>query len=253
VFEDDFETIFQRVKHQLSKPYYCSKHTKQNCARILSGRVSLLLTLFFLRHKSHYRVIAEIFNVHHSTVCHTIYHVIPTLACSINTIKWPHNWNVDVFPVGIGGSQFAIDATAHYRNRVHPGQWLWYRGDKHAHFMAAQLVVALNGQILSVWFSKGHNNDQGLFNITFKETLEQSNVIGLGDRGYTHSLIVSPDDVEQKLQVIQSGQRAVVEIVIGMVKIWQFAAEKVSQPPELQVLGLKVIYELTNMLLMQFP
>jgi len=249
LYEDDFETIFQRLQPQLARPYYGG----QTCTRVLSGRVSLLLTLFFLRNKPRYKVVASMFGVHRSTVSRVLYHTIPLLATSIRTIKWPHSWDVNVYPVGIEGSQFAIDGTAHYRNRVHPGQRVWYRGDKKCHFMAAQVVVALNGEILAVHLAKGHNNDQGLFNITVRKIIEQDNVVGLADRGYTHNLLVSPDDVESSLRVLQSGTRTIVEIVIGMAKVWEYAAGRVSHPPELQALGLRVIYELTNMLLLQFP
>jgi len=228
------------------------KPTRQkNTRQILSGCTSLLLALTFLRHRPHYQILGQIFGVSNSTVQQELIQVLPLLASSLNSIRWLLGW--DPLPIGIEGSQFVVDATAHYRNCVHPGQRHWYRGDKKCHFMAVQIVVALNGTILSVHFLKGHNNDQGVFNITVHQNIEHDNVVGLGDRGYTHCLLVTPDDLPQELQHLQAAQWTVVEIVFGMVKIWEFAAGKVTQSPELQVLGLKIIYELTNMLLLQFP
>jgi len=252
VFEDDFENTYQSVANRLVQPRSPLQISRQKpTSRILSGRTSLLLVLTFLRQKPHYRLLGRIFGISNSTVHRELVHALPILASSLTSIRWPRSW--DSLPVGIEGSQFAVDATAHYRNRVHPGQRLWYRGDKKGHFMAVQIVVALNGTILSVHFLKGHNNDQGVFNLTVREKIENDNVVGIGDRGYTHFLLVTPDDLPKYLQHLQAAQRTVVEIVFGMVKIWQFAAEKVTQAPELQVLGLKIIYELTNMLLLQFP
>ena len=45
VFEDDFENLYQNVKVRLAK---ARQFHQRNCTRILSGRVSLLLTLYFL-------------------------------------------------------------------------------------------------------------------------------------------------------------------------------------------------------------
>jgi len=250
LYEDDFENVFVNRKNHFLTSYSLQQRSGK---RILSPRVSLLLTLVFLRHKPRYKVLSSLFGVHPSTVSRVIYHTIPILASSLRTISWPSDWNVNLYPVGFNGAQFAIDGTVHYRNRIHPGQRMWYRGDKRAHFMGAQVVVAMNGQILNVQFAKGHNNDQGVFNMTLKDIIETDNVLGLADRGYTHFLLITPDDVDQKLRVLQSGQRTLVEIVIGMVKVWQFAAGHVTHPPEFQALGLLVCYELTNMLLMQFP
>lgn len=173
----------------------------------------------------------------------------PILASSIRRINWPSDWSK--IPVGVGGAQFAIDCTAHYRNRVHPGQHLWYRGDKRAHFMSAQVVITLTGEIISVHFVAGHNNDQGVFNITLKERIEQLNIMGITDRGYSHFLLISANDLPLDLQATQAAQRAMNEIVIGLSKLWEYAAGKVAHPPEMQALGLRIIYEITNLRLKQ--
>ncbi len=52
---------------------------------------------------------------------------------------------------------------------------------------AAQLFVALAGQMLSVHLGMGHNNDQGLLNLTgFAQWLYTTGYRVLTDRGYSH-------------------------------------------------------------------
>ncbi len=74
---------------------------------------------------------------------------------------------------------------------------MYYRGDKHAHFLTAQVVVSLRGLIYFVVFAYGHNNDQGVFNHTWAEMVHQLNIVGLGDRGYSHPNLLTPDDIPQ--------------------------------------------------------
>jgi len=246
LFEDDFEGIHTQVEKQLTT-FGKSRTTKH----ILTSREMVFLTFFYLRHKPRYNVVADKFHISKATVHRVLYHTIPFLATSIKSIKWPDDWTQ--IAIGFNGAQFAVDGTAHYRDRVHPGQRLWYRGDKRSHFMGAQIVVTLTGRILSVHFLTGHNNDQGMFNRTIKSRVELENIIGLGDRGYSHALLVTPDDVDCSLQHLQAAFRAIVEIIVGMVKNWEYAAGKVSHPPEIQALGLKVVYEVTDMIVKQFP
>ena len=90
-----------------------------------------------------------------------------------------------------------IDCTSHVRDRVHPGQELYYRGDKHCHFLTAQVLTNVVGIILCVVIALGHNNDQGVWNKTVKQNIEDANIVGLGDRGYTHSHILSPSKIPE--------------------------------------------------------
>src|SRR5688500_18935190 len=107
--------------------------------------------------------------------------------------------------------------------------------------MATQCAVAFNCRLLSVVFPKGHNNDQDLFKMTLRKVIEKDNVVGLGDRRYTHPLVISPDDVEPALQVVQASERAIVEKVFPRVNKWKFACGKVRQIPEPQSICLKII------------
>ena len=57
----------------------------------------------------------------------------------------------------------SIDGTCHDRERIHPRQGDWYRGDKHRHFALAQVVSHHSGLLLDVELYQGHNNDQGIY------------------------------------------------------------------------------------------
>ena len=54
-----------------------------------------------------------------------------------------------------------VDGSTHYRDCVHPRQADWYRGDKHRHFILAQVVSMLCGLFTQVDLFQGLNNDQG--------------------------------------------------------------------------------------------
>ena len=84
--------------------------------------------------------IAIRFHVSRSFISRDRRHIIPILFTSIGVIKFfkpnifgwlVHSWQEHLV-VG------AIDGTCHFRERVHPGQSNWYRGDKHRHFALAQ-------------------------------------------------------------------------------------------------------------------
>jgi hypothetical protein len=49
----------------------------------------------------------------------------------------------------------AIDCAPHYRNRVHPFNCEYYRGDHRAHFLTAQLVCSLHGELWDLKIGNG--------------------------------------------------------------------------------------------------
>lgn len=65
--------------------------------------------------------------------------------------------------VGFCGSQFLLDCSSHFRNRVHPSQQLYYRGDVGCHQLSAQVATDIKGIPIRVDICLGHNNDKGLF------------------------------------------------------------------------------------------
>lgn len=103
----------------------------------LSPRYRLVVVLYWLRHYPSYRQTGILFHISQSSVQREVVFLLPVLSAALQfEIKMP-DWQ-DVEP-GFAGAQFAIDCTPHFRNRVHPCQHLYYRGDKHAHFLTAQV------------------------------------------------------------------------------------------------------------------
>jgi len=78
--------------------------------------------------------------------------------CVLSNDYYPHY----IFE-GVSG---AIDGTCHFRNRIHPRSGDLYRGDKHAHFVGAQVVCGLDGKYFRVILTLGHNNDSGALKLT---------------------------------------------------------------------------------------
>jgi hypothetical protein len=149
----------------------------------------------------------------------------------------------------------AIDCGSHFRCRVHPRQADWYRYDKAGFFITAQVIVDLSGRILRVDLGMGHNNDQGMFNMTeIANILEEHNIKILADGGYSHYLLVKPDDDKPAAwNNKQKSLRSCVETVIGMSKHWEFANSKVRVNPELHGIGLMLIYNLVAMRMKEYP
>lgn len=158
LFEDDFETLYERCEAKLSQPRFGST---RSIKRVLSPRVRLLMTLQFLRENLKFKILADLYNVSPATAKREVLSTIPILYCNIpQSIAWPTNFSKDPF-YDIAG---AIDATPHLRNRVHPGSLEYYRGDIKDYFLNAQIVVSLTGELWHVVFRNGHHNDQSVFN-----------------------------------------------------------------------------------------
>lgn len=205
-----------------------------------------MLYLKWLRNYTSIFDLSLIFNVSASTIRNIINQVLPILYKYIPSTKWPTS-----FEFGFNGTVGAIDCTSHFRNRIHPGQALLYRGDKHAHFITAQVVCSLEGNIWSVHLCYGHNNDKGVFNLTnVKSRISHLNVELLADRGYNYSHLVTPLDGDDYWRTEHARHRSIVEIVIGYVKNWKFTSSKVTQELKLHLMGLMVVYKIANLSLL---
>ncbi len=116
------------------------------------------------------------------------------------------------------------------------------------------------GLIYSVVIALGHNNDQGLFNQTFSDYIQQHNITGLSDRGYVHQNLATPSmqptesDIDPEAWSKEhSRHRYPVEVTNAFIKNWQFTAIRVKQRPEIQAIALMTIYGLTNLLTKTYP
>lgn len=162
--------------------------------------------------------------------------------------------------MGFAGSQFLIDCSPQFRDRVHPGQELYYRGDKHAHFLTAQVTNSVTGFLIHLSIALGHNNDQGVFNSTIRKVVELFNLVGLADRAYHHQNLVTPT-TQPNVSAVDpeewskrhAAHRSKVENLNSLIKNWGFAAYRVHQEPEVQALALLCVYGLTNVMIKTYP
>jgi hypothetical protein len=211
----------------------------------------------FLHHSSNTAVVSMLFDVSEATVRRIVGTTIPLLYNVLREaklIEYP-DWSTIV--PGFAGSLFNIDCTSHFRRRVHPGQHLYYRGDKHAHFLTAQVMVSLTGVLYDVQIALGHNNDKGVFNLTVRDYLEQENLTGLADRGYSHPLLVRPDNTDiaeclgfptvEAYGSSHAAARSPAEIINSSTKSWAFASQVCGTSPEFQAFGLMTVYYLVAM------
>lgn len=248
LFYDQFLAVLERTKGGLLQARTGQKATVVS----LTCDARLLLLLNFLREGGTYRRVAKRFNVSKSFVCREVHHGGPVLCASLSVISWPLHW---IQYVDFENVSAAIDGTPHFRVRTHPRQADFYRGDKHAFFWNAQVVVSIDGDILNVQLLMGHNNDQGSFNQTaMAELLERLQLLWLADKGYHHHRLVKPNDAKSATwNNRQKGLRSIVEVVIGLVKNFVFAAQTVRLSPELHACLLIAIYELTQLVLREYP
>lgn len=254
MFEDDFEQLFQTMKEGVQTARKKGTNSKL-VMTVLSPRARLLMVLHWLRTNMHAKELGNIYKIHKSTVTREIKHIIPKLYLALQPLKlirFPEKWAPSAFESVVG----AIDCGSHYRNRVHPRQADYYRGDKHAHFLTAQVITALDGTILSVVLGLGHNNDSGMFVLSgTKEFLSNHGIKLVADRGYSHVCLVTPDDLfhDKKWNNVQKSLRSVVEVVIGLAKNWGTAAQRFRMNPEIHELVLIIVYTLVQLNLLSYP
>eukprot|EP01117_Protostelium_nocturnum_P000314 TRINITY_DN1037_c0_g1_i3.p1 TRINITY_DN1037_c0_g1~~TRINITY_DN1037_c0_g1_i3.p1 ORF type:complete len:242 (-),score=4.79 TRINITY_DN1037_c0_g1_i3:11-736(-) len=220
--------------------------------RKLTARSRLALVLEFLRRHPPQSLLAQRYGISQSTVSRELHHSIPILYIYCRFINWPERPITESWCNAIG----AIDCTSHFRCRVHPGQALYYRGDKHGHFITAQVICSLRGEIWSICLGLGHNNDQGFLKLSKKDKhLILHDMILLGDGGYrgNTNIITPDDDKDLRWNYEQMANRAVVEVINSLVKNWKSAELKFSMSPEMQEMTLMVCYNLVAKHLHMFP
>jgi len=207
---------------------------------------------------------SSLFQVSDSTARRIVHTLMPYVFESLSKrslISWPtKHW--DRVSVGFCGAQFLIDCTSHRRNRVHTGQALYSRGDPGYHFLTAQVITDIKGFPLHVAICLGHNNDKGVFILTDKKKdVEELNITGLCDRGYSHSQF-RPDDPNLPAQLdlspesfssLQSKHRTPVEILNTLTKFFSFADSRVIEGPEFHSFGLMIVYFLNTLTMSNSP
>lgn len=136
IFEDVFEWIYQKTKALIQQPRYTALYKGiRPITTALSPHARLLLILHWLRHYPRLTLLRDVYHVSTTYISREIKHILPILYTTVQSIQWPKKW----VATGAFGAHGSVDCTAHYRWRVHPRQAEYYRGDKHAHFIAAQV------------------------------------------------------------------------------------------------------------------
>jgi transposase len=128
------------------------------------------------------------------------------------------------------------------------------------HFLTSQVVVDHLGYICRMTIAPGHNNDQGMFNLTrMAEWLEQRQLGPLlADLGYRGDHVVRPVAAEEivlgehhplihRSNHQQAAERSLVENVNSWFKNWKFAKTRCKMSPELQAMALVVCGMLNNL------
>jgi hypothetical protein len=208
------------------------------------------LCLYWLKEYPSYSTIGKIFRISKPTASRIIHNLLPLLASKASDIIWPNSPNIHSFE-GVSG---AIDCTSHFRNRIHPGSTLLYRSDKRGHFLTCQAVCSLSGEIWRVDISFGHNNDQGVFNLSgLREELEKTNIKLLADGGYSHINLITPINGRDDYNAELSGKRSVVETVFARVKFFKAATYQFHHNIILQLYSLLLAYKLTNLKIKASP
>jgi hypothetical protein len=141
------------------------------------------MVLNWLRERGKYRRLIRAYGLtNQALISREIHHILPILCAYLKEISWPTN----LLPQPFEGVVGAIDCTSQLRNRVHPRQADYYRGDKHAFFLAVQVVCGLDGVLYDVKLLLGHNNDQGAFWLTgMRDKINEENILLLADSEYS--------------------------------------------------------------------
>lgn len=210
------------------------------------------MVLHWLRDYPKLKNLSAIYGLAKSTISREIQHILPKIYAVLNYINFP---SITPCPSNFEQVIGALDCSAHLRYRVHPRQADYYRGDKHCFFIGAQLLVSLTGVPWRVDLSLGHNNDQGVFNLSkMRDFIEEKQICLLADRGYSHHRLVTPDDHRPEVwNNLQKSLRSKVELVIGLTKNFSLAAAVFRGPPEQQEVALIICYQLEAMMLQEYP
>ena len=227
--------------------------------RYLSTSACVAVTLHYLRHATSRYELCDKYGIQKSCLDRTLEWTILHLRTCLEKLQemGPVKGSS---PLGAFQTSGSVDCCTHPRARVHPGEDSYYRGDKRFHFLTSQIVADHAGSIMRVTIAKGHNNDQGLYNISqMNDWLEKRGMEPLlADLGYTGSGIIAPIGSEAVLRSenpvasarinrLHSSQRVMIENVNSWFKNWKIADVKCRLTPEMQAIALVVCGMLTNL------
>lgn len=256
VTEDEFNLICASVRVSAWEEENKKGHKARR--RYLSVGGCVAVTLHFLRHATRRGELARQYGISKSCVDRTLEWTISHMRVSLVDLQ-DQNSSENTPALGSFLSCGCVDCCTHPRARVHPGEDMYYRGDKKIHFLTSQVVTDHTGKIMRLTIARGHNNDQGLFNISkMAEWLEERQMKPLlADLGYAGRGVIVPTGAEDILasenptasaltNKLHASQRVLVENVNSWFKNWKFASVKCHLTPEFQAMALIVCGMLTN-------
>jgi hypothetical protein len=254
VSQSDFEYICLCVKKSALLE---ESKNGQSRRRYLSVDACVAVTLYFLRGARTLGEVVEMFGISPSCADRTLGWTICHMRVSLDSIQSPKIGEVPA--LGCFLTCGCIDCCTHPRNRVHPGEDQYYRTDKKIHFLTSQIVTDHTGKIIRLVVGKGHNNDQGMLNMSrMVEWLEERQLAPLlADLGYSGPCVIHPIPAEQALHcdvptvaivanARQASERVLVENVNSWFKQWKFASHCCHFTPEYQAICFVVCGMLTN-------
>jgi hypothetical protein len=248
LYGDHFEDLLQEIS-----PYLEQKNSQ------LTSRERLYLGLHWLKNYPPLREYQKILDISPAVASQEINFVISKLYYVLRKrptrIQLPEDWDAKAYDFDGTTVHGAIDCTSHFRRRVHPGQALYYRGDKKGFFLTAQVLCSVEGdRIYSVHLGLGHNNDRGMFKRTMQNIVEANDLRFLADLGYGHAYLVRPEkNLPEPWRKEQSALRSVVEVVCGLAQQYAVCSNKFRGNPEFQQIACMCVWELVNWNLQLFP
>ena len=115
------------------------------------------MALFWAKNSSFMRELEFWTQIPKSTFSRYLREIFTALYCTLDEIKLPGDPNNSDLVHTLGAFGF-LDCTAHFRQRINPGQNLLVRHDKGGHSLTVQMVASFTGIPLRVDIGLGHNN-----------------------------------------------------------------------------------------------
>lgn len=247
------EEHFQYVVKLVADKYATtSLEFKKRRPRVLCLEAQVALLCVMLRTGDQPSELALRYDLAVASLRRCLFWMLPLMRSSLQEVYFDEN--PAECPLGTVG---IIDATTHPRDRVHPGEDTFFRGDKKVHFVSSQVVVDHSGYVNSITIAKGHNNDRGLYRLSEMDAfLVEQNWTLLADQGYSDERLLTAISKGEELLDPYSfasllnrqihASRGLIEAVNSWMKNWKFLERKCKILPKAQAMFIVVAANLYN-------
>ncbi|KAN0000457.1 hypothetical protein ACTFIZ_000919 [Dictyostelium cf. discoideum] len=234
IIESSFESIRKNTIRSVLNPLY----------------ILMLILCYIKIGPGRMVTLSEIFKIDPSTVSKYLKKYVPIILSTL--------WFIDIKTIN-RERWLAVDCTSHLINRVHPGQYFYYRTGV-GHYINSQTLVDLNKTLRMVVFARGHMNDPSLsFYSGLVDLVKEENLSVLGDSAYDSRIFTTPSSLYKQsnpnlsndeylmlkkfYETHQSILRSPVEHVNAHIKKYLIAVNKNNLPPELSCQLLMILYQ----------